>query len=34
MLLLAQAPEGEWGIPEELLALAQDAWIRTTQRVT
>lgn len=33
MLVLAEAPEGEWAMPEELLALAQAAWVESTRRI-
>ena len=33
MLLLAQAPEEEWGMPEELTGLAQDAWVQSTKKI-
>lgn len=34
MLVLAQVPQGDWPIPEELLAVAQDAWVQSTKKVT
>ena len=34
MLLLAEAPGGEWGLPEDLLALGQNAWVQSTKRIT
>jgi hypothetical protein len=33
MLLLAQSPEEEWGVPEELMGLAQDAWVQSTKKI-
>ena len=33
ILLLAQSPEEEWGMPEELMGLAQDAWVQSTKKI-
>ncbi len=33
MLMLAEAPEQEWPMPEDLLGLAQDAWILSTKKI-
>jgi hypothetical protein len=33
MLMLAQAPDTCWPIPEQLLGLAQDAWVQSTKKI-
>jgi hypothetical protein len=33
MLLLGQSPEEEWGMPEELMGLAQEAWVQSTKKI-
>lgn len=34
MLMLAEAPDQQWPIPEQLLALGQNAWVQSTKRIT
>jgi hypothetical protein len=33
MLMLAERPEGSWPVAEELLALAQNAWVQSTKKI-
>lgn len=33
MLMLAQAPDTSWPIPEQLLGLGQDAWVQSTKKI-
>lgn len=34
MLMLAEAPDSQWPIPEQLLALGQNAWVTSAKRIT